>query len=686
MLPTRMPPLRGLKRILALALGVATAITYWPALTHEFLNIDDDVYVTENRHVKDGLTGAGLRWAFASTEEANYWHPLTWISHMLDVEVHGLNPGGHHMTNVLLHALNALLLFYVLCALCVVRSGGGETCSVFSVQGSGPKGGGRDAVWPAFFVAGLFALHPLHVECVAWISERKELLCTFFTILTIGAYARYARAADSVQGSGFRVQDTDAKTQGPSQEQNIGEVGRWYLVTLGLFVCGLMSKPMIVTLPCVLLLLDWWPLKRGMRAEGGDLKWDGRKWGRLVVEKVPFFALTILASVSAFRSQGEGDMLTPLDTLGVGWRLANAMTAYAGYLVKSVWPANLTIYYPHPMEGLPVWEAVGAGVLLLAITALAIWQHGRRPYVLVGWLGYLGTLVPVIGLVQIGSFAMADRYTYLPLVGVFVAAVWGVGGVIGHWSLGGGKGSAFAKATADKSGFRFQGQVWFAVGGAVLLVCALATRHQLGFWKNNETLFRHQLRVTGGDMVGHNGLGIEAMRRGRVEAAHGHFSEAVRHQPGLASAHVQLGLALSGMGRQAEALESFERALDLQPKAVEAQMNMGITLSLMGEGSRAVEHLRTATTLEPDNADAWSNLAVALYRLGVRDASLEAMHEAVRLDPKNSAARNNLGRMLHLSGRTGEALVELREAVRLAPEYREARENLEQVLRAAPAP
>lgn len=643
---------------LAALLALATTITYWPVHTHQFLSIDDRIYVTENAHVKAGLTAAGARWAFGSLEEANYWHPLTWLSHMLDVELYGLNPAGHHVTSLFLHVVNAVALFWVLCA----------WCAMTGLAKRGP--GSLAAMFPAFLAAGLFALHPLHVEAVAWISERKELLCTTFWILAFGCYGRYAGAGGGgVRSSGGDDRVAEQAGAGPRPLAAAHRL-RWYVLTFLCFLLGLMAKPMMVTLPFVLLLLDYWPLGRLTR---GDDTLRGRVevaalW-RCVIEKVPFLALTVVASVSAFRSQGEGDMLTSLDTLALGWRVANAATAYAGYLVQALWPAGLTVYYPHPMESLPLWKPACAGVVLAAITALVLGQRRARPHLLVGWFWYLGTLVPVIGLVQIGSFARADRYTYLSLIGIFVMVAWAAFGGRCLPDRGGG-------GRTSGGGFRI------SVGLCVLLVLAVLTRRQLGYWASDHTLFTHQLRVTGGDMVGHNGLGLEAMEAGRLEEALGHFEEAARLQPGLADNHVQVGQALARMGRQAEAVTAYEQALRLRPDMGEAHMNLGITLSLQGEATQAMEHLDAAVRLRPDDTDAHSNRAVLLYRMGRKDEALQEMRAAVGLDAMNAVAHNNLGRMLMLAGRAAEAVPELREAVRLDPGYQEAQANLRQALQA----
>jgi len=389
--PAEPAPARDSHRLrwaLAAVLAVVTLITYWPVRQQLFLNIDDDIYVTENRHVKQGLTWEGVKWAFASTEEANYWHPLTWLTHMADVEIYGLNPAGHHFTNAWLHTVNAVVLFLVLAGMT-----------------------GSPTVLRCFLVAGLFALHPLHVESVAWLSERKDLLCALFWFLTMGAYGRYARTER-------------------------GNSATWFVLALLMFACALMAKPMAVTLPFVLLLLDGWPLGRlrisGFPADtevgppGGTARAVTRNL-KLFVEKIPFFALTLGLSAWAFVTQSKGDVVSDLSNVPMSLRAGNALVAYGTYLVKMVWPVNLTVYYPHPLDALPMWKVVVAAVALVGITVVVARSWRRRPYLLMGWCWYVGTLVPVIGFVQIGSFAMADRYTYIPLVGVFIMIAWGWG-------------------------------------------------------------------------------------------------------------------------------------------------------------------------------------------------------------------------------------------------------------------
>ncbi len=613
---------------LAVGLAVVTLAVYARTLAFDFVNIDDPVYITENARVKQGLTAANVRFAFTSAEGSNYWHPLTWLSHMLDVRLYGLRPAGHHATSVLFHVANTVLLFWVL-------AGMNDAVAARRAAAVAPRAapGWPGRLWAPFVAAGAFGLHPLHVESVAWVSERKDVLSTFWWFLGLATYLRYAQT----------------RTRFPGRGRALGSGWGWYFGTLACFVAGLMSKPMLVTFPFVLLLLDVWPLERGRVPTGSRWAWAG-----VLMEKLPFLVLAGVASVAAFVTQGRGDMLTPLDSLTLPWRVANAITAYAVYLVRTVWPAGLTVYYPHPWDALPLWKPLAAAALLGAISAASIRRARREPYLLWGWCWYLGTLVPVVGLVQIGSFAMADRYTYVPLVGGFVMLAW----------------AAAARLRTERAG------AWVAAA-LILLLQAGLTWVQLAHWRNSETLFTRQLALTGGDMVGHDGLGMERLRENRLDEAAWHFAEAVRHQPGLAAMHAQLGGALSRLGRAEEAIAAYREALRLRPNLAEARMNLGVTLGMTGRLAEALEEMEAAVRLAPRNAEARSNLGILLYRLNRHGEALAAFREAVEMDPASASARNNLGRMLLSQGHPEAAAAEFREALRLSPDYPEALANLD---------
>lgn len=672
--------------ILALLLAAATLAVYGPVLRHGFVHIDDDIYVTENAHVRRGLTAATVRWAMTSAEGSNYWHPLTWLSHMLDVELYGLNPAGHHATSILLHAVNTGALFWVLSALCGLAGHG--SCGAEGCRGSGGGGlmtgrgprergpyraegsaGGAEAsmtpprggMWSCVLIAGLFGLHPLHVESVAWIAERKDVLSGLFWILAMGAYARYAR---------LKLATRNVEESAPPDR--VGRfpfhVATWYAATLACFVLALMSKPMAVTLPFVLLLLDWWPLGRMAAATSRF-----QSSVLLVAEKLPFFALAAVASYAAFRTQAGGGVVQTLAGLPLGARVANAVVSYGAYLVKTVWPVDLAVYYPHAGASLAGGAVAASAVVLLGITALALWQMRRRPYLLTGWFWYLGTLVPVIGLVQIGTFARADRYTYLPLIGVF----WMVGGLVtGNWKLGtGGEGDQGSGVRVRGPGLRVTSYQLPATL-VLLLTCALLTRHQLGYWRDDATLFGHTLTVTGGDAVSHDGLGLALLDAGRPAEAEAHFRESIRWLPDYARTHMRLGLALAAQGRPGEAAAAYREALRLMPDLAAARVNLGSLLLAQGQAQEAADAFEEALRQEPDLPEAHSNLAIAFHALQRMPEATQQMTEAVRLQPDNAVTRNNLGRLLFLQARYAEAALQFEEALRLSPGYAEAEQNL----------
>jgi len=436
------------KRI-AWVLGLVTLAVYLRVTGHAFLSYDDAVYVTDNAYVLRGLAPSSIAWAFTATEGSNYWHPLTWLSHMLDVDLYGLRAGGHHFTSALLHAVNTGLLFVIGYQLSVIGYRLSEGTKHAPVADKRSENRDFPSLWPPFLIAGLFGLHPLHVESVAWVAGRKDVLSGLFWILAIGAYARYARAARETGNwklGGSKA--GSASLTAPRFEFPVSSF-RWYVLTLFLFAFSLMSKPMAVTLPFVLLLLDWWPLQRcavsgvgGPDGDAGSLKPETRDLKTLVLEKVPFFALAAAVSFWVYRTQQAGGALAAGAGIPLDYRLANAVLSYVAYLGQTVWPAKLAFFYPHPEADLSFWAAGGAGVMLAAVTGVAIWQRQRRPWLLVGWLWYVITLLPVSGLIQVGSFARADRYTYLGGGG------GGRGRDTGNWKLETGEGGRRASVAA----------------------------------------------------------------------------------------------------------------------------------------------------------------------------------------------------------------------------------------------
>jgi len=493
--------------LVALTLGV-----FIQTRNHQFLHFDDPLYVTENPHVKEGLTGRNIAWAF-TTFAASNWHPLTWLSHMLDVEFFGVNPGAHHLVNTLLHTINAMLLFFVL-----ARLTGAPGCSAF--------------------VAALFAVHPLHVESVAWISERKDLLSTLFGFLMIWAYGWYS-AKPSVK--------------------------RHSLVGV-LFVLSLLSKPMWVTAPFLLLLLDLWPLQRlkgsPSEVDPSCLPVPQFPLPHLLTEKIPLLLLSAASSVITVVAQSRGGALNSLERLSLGARIENVFISYGRYLGKTFWPSALAAYYPQAQAGPPAWQVVGALLLLLAITVLALRQVRTMPWLPVGWFWFLGTLVPVIGLVQVGSQAIADRYTYLPIIGIFIAVAWSAERIA-------------RGAPRMKVAMRLAAIV-------IVVMFSVVTFRQVGYWKDQESLFRHAIAVTQENGRAHHILSQDLAVKGKIEEALFHAREAVRLDPNNARAHKNLGYMLYRVGMVDEAIAEFQRAISLQPDYAEAHGNLAIAYSRKG--------------------------------------------------------------------------------------------------------
>jgi Flp pilus assembly protein TadD len=595
------------KILACLFLVLATLVVYAEIRNHQFVDLDDDNYVVENPPVKGGLTLAGFVWAF-TTLHAGFWIPLTWLSFMWDGQLFGVHAGGFLLTNLLFHIANALLLF-----LWLHRT--------------------TRALGRSFLVAALFALHPLHVESVAWVTERKDVLSTFFWLLTMWAYLWYAA------GPGIRR----------------------YLMVLVCFSLGLMAKPMLVTLPFVLLLLDFWPLGRlsfnGPAMEEASLKPNpGVPIRRLVWEKVPLFALSALCSVVTFCALKLMGAPLILQDLSLTSRLSNALVAYVSYLAKMVWPSGLAVYYPHPGNAISLWQVLEAGLLLASLSLLVIWQSLRRPYLLVGWLWYLGTLVPIIGLVQAGAQSMADRFTYVPLIGLFLIVAWGT-----------------VDLTVKCRAARFLLPVGAGVVLSGLMICTwLQVRH----WGDSISLFEHALRVTENNAFIHNNLGNALFRQGQVEQAMAHYAEALRLRPNDAVAHIKLGLALLSQGQVEQAMAHYAEALRLQPDFDEAHIYLGNALFRQGQVEKAMAHYAEVLRLYPRSAVAHINLGLALLSQGQVEQAMAHYAEALRLYPNYAEAYNGLGGALMNQGRIDEALIMFQKAVQIKPNFSEAYYNL----------
>jgi tetratricopeptide (TPR) repeat protein len=630
--------------LLAALLVLVTVALYWPALRYDFVNLDDNVYVTENPYVQSGLTWAGVKWAFSNTQQAAYWAPMMWLSHMLACQLFGLNPWGHHLINVLLHAANVVLVFFLLRQL-------------------------TGATWRSLFVAALFGWHPLRVESVAWVTERKDVLSACFGLLALIFYVRFAQQ----QG-----------TRSKQQWTSISLILSSYCWSLFFFALGLMSKPMLVTWPLVMLLLDWWPLGR-VTGDG----WQVTRVRGLVWEKVPFLALALVMSAVTFAAQKYDDSVVSISALPFDARGANALVSYCRYLKKLFWPSDLAIYYPHPGTW-PMGKVALAGGLLLIITALCFAARRRHPFLLMGWLWFVATLLPVIGLVQAGWVAMADRFTYAPSLGVLILAVWGVNELAGRW--------------------RYRAIGLSVAGCAAIALCLGITRQQLGCWKDSEFLFRHTLAVAENSYLARNGFGLALDQKGQTDAAIAQFQEAIRLKPDYAMAYNNLGAALDEQGRTDEAIRQIEEAIRLKPDYANAHNNLGIaflkenrideaisqfqevirlrpdfaeaynhlgnTLGRKGEIGEAIKQFEEAIRRQPNFAEAYNDLGIALLGKNRDDAAIHEFELAIRLQPDFADARHNLGIALLKEGRIDEAITQFQETIRLKPDYAEAHNNL----------
>ena len=566
---------------------MVTLAIYNPVNRHPFVNYDDDRYVTENPHVRQGLTVDTFKWALTSTEQAN-WHPLTWMSHALDYSLFRLNPVGHHFTSVLLHAINATLLFLLL------------------IWATGKIG-------PSLFVAALFALHPFNVESVAWVAERKNVLCTFFFLLTLWAYAWYAKK--------------------PGWKR--------YVAVAALFAAGLASKPMVITLPFVLLLLDYWPLNRVSASQAGAGDVPKFPWSGLILEKLPLLALSAASAVITMQAQQAGGAVRTAAEVSFGMRLANAGYSYSMYLWKMVWPARLAPLYPHPGDSLAVGRVLLAALVLIAVSALA-WKFRERRYLPAGWLWFLGTLVPVIGLVQVGEAAMADRYAYIPLIGIFVMIAFGVGDLAESKKLG----------------------VWLAVPAMVVLIALAAVTHrQIGYWQSNYHLWSHALAVTEDNFVAEDNLGGALILEGKEEEAHPHFEAAARINPKDPMSRSNLGTYFQTHHQLREAITQYEAAVELTSDPgllAETYANLGAAHGVLDEDEQARENFKQSLRLNPNQFNAWLGLGV----LALKQSKIE---EAI----------SDLSRSLELQP-TGEGYVELGHAYEQKGQFAQAREAYRQ--------
>jgi tetratricopeptide (TPR) repeat protein len=605
---------KTLKVAICIFLMVATFCIYSQVQDHEFINLDDDIYITNNLNVQAGLTSESFKWAF-TTSHPPYWHPMTWLSHMLDYQLYGLHPKGHYLTNLFLHISSVLILFIVL----------------FRMTG---------ALWQSAFVAAMFALHPLNVESVAWIAERKNVLSILFWLLTMWAYIHYAEKPT---------------------------VKRYGLVFL-FFTLGLMSKPMLVTLPFVLLLLDYWPLRRFQfgqeRGHNEILEKNTAKRSevfRLVLEKIPLFLLTIgLSIVTVHNVQSIAGAVTSLDVFPLQARLTNAIVSYLEYLEKMIWPSGLSILYPHPGNTLPLWQGILCGMALVGITIISIRLIRKAPYFAVGWFWYLGTLVPVIGIVQVGAQAMADRFTYIPLIGVFIIVAWGVPELISKW--------------------RHKEKVLSVSAGIIIFTLLITTWKQASHWKNSITVFKHAIRVTDKKYPTlsriHNNLGIALYAEGKKQEAISHYKMAIKFKPDYAKAYSNLGAALFAEQKTEEAISQYKMAIELNPDFAKAYNNLGNALSAEGKIEEAIDHYKMAIKIKPDYALAHNNLGIALVAEGKIEEAISHFKMAIKVKPNFAEAYSNLGSALSAEGKIEEAISHYKMAIKIKPNFAKAHYNL----------
>jgi protein O-mannosyl-transferase len=588
-----LPPINYRSRSLLWILAALVAINlviYAQVRSYEFTQWDDPHYVFQNRVVSQGLTWQGIRWAFATGHAAN-WHPLTWLSHMLDVQLFGMSAGPHHVINILFHIANTLLVFLLLFRMTA-------------------------ALWRSAFVAGLFAAHPLHVESVAWIAERKDVLSAFFMLLTIWAYIAYVRKSSA----------------------------RRYLLIVLLFALALMSKPMAVTLPLILFLLDIWPLNR-LRLLSGQKA----ICLQLIREKAPLILLAMASSATTLWAQWRGGSVGTIEAYPLGVRVANSLTSYVAYLGNMLWPKSLSAFYPY--DFLPALWVIACFLALTGVSFLAVRFSSRHPFFFTGWMWYLTTLGPVIGLIQVGAQARADRYTYVPLIGIFIIIAWGVPEILGCLH---------------------NARIPLAIAaGIIICVLSIAARVQAGYWVNGVVLWEHALKLYPGSYFIHSYLGYELKERGEIDRSIQYYNESLRLNPNYAIAHNNLGLALLKKGQFYEALEHFILAVRIKPNLAAAQSNLGSRLAELGKNDEAASHFTMALKLDPDSDHMHFNLGVVLTKQGKCDEAIAHFSEALHLNPGFADAYKWLGNALSIQGKPDEAIINYNEALRIKPDFAE---------------
>lgn len=573
------------KLIVYLALIVVTFAVFWNVDQYDFINFDDHIYVTENIHIQSKITLDGIHWAFTTKHDGNYV-PLVWLSYMLDYQFFGLKAGSYHLTNLILHILSALLLFLL-----------------FNHM--------TGAIWRSAFVAALFALHPLHVESVAWISERKDVLSAFFWMLALCFYVYY--------------------TEKP--------VIRRYMLVLLSFACALMSKPMVVTLPFVLLLLDYWPLGRWTKKISQN---RNNSTVMLIGEKIPFLVLTIIASLMTIGAQNKIGAI--MERIPFSVRISNALISYVAYLKKIFWPVDLAVFYPYNLSP-SLWEFVISTIILSLITLAVFYYIRKLPFLFVGWFWYFGTLIPVIGLVQAGRQAMADRYTYLPSIGIAFMLAWGIP-------------LLFPPRDIRK-------KILFPAGMACLVVLALLAWQQCGHWKNSVTLFSHAVQVTKNNALAYELRGAGYLKRGQYQLAIDDFNEAIKLKPNFVGSYYIRGVAYAKLGQYQSAIKDYDQAMRLKADYADAYNNRGVAYNNLGQYQRAIENYNEAIRLKPDYADAHNNRGVAYAKLGRYQLAIEGFNKAIELKSDDSGAYANRGRAYLLKGDNNLGCRDARKACHL---------------------
>jgi len=632
--------------LVALCLVAAIIIVYGKARNFDFVGYDDELYVTQNHYVQKGISLEGIKWAFTTFHSAN-WHPLTWLSHMLDCELYRLNPAGHHWTNVEFHAANALLLLFIL----------------FKMTG---------ALWQSAFVAALFALHPLHVESVAWVAERKDVLSTFFGLLSIVTYYQYVKKSSA----------------------------GYYLLVIILLSLSLMAKPMLVTLPFVLILLDLWPLKR-FQFQGDFYLKPGksnsdviRRNYRIIIEKIPLFIPVAISCVITFFAQKNEGAVKALLALPMKYRIENTVVSYVKYVLKTIWPHKLAVFYPHPGNTLPLWQIAGGALLIAAACYGAIRLAKQFPYILVGLFWYLGTLVPVIGLVQVGDQGMADRYTYIPLIGIFIIVSWGVPDLFKKLGarrsedrsrrseVGGRKSEVENRRSEILSGvgnyldkIRFKGIFLGISVGIILAALSWNTFFQLNFWKNGITMFEHAVSVTRNNYIAENNLGT-AIGSKDLDKALFHYKAALKIKPDCAGALFNMGNIYEKKGQTDKAISHYLKALKIKPDYFGALNNLGRVFYNKGDYDSAVSYFKKALKLDSKKADARMNLANVLYLQSKPEEAIAQYKKILQTDFENADAHYNLAYVLSSQHKLSEAVFHYNETLKIDPEYAKAHYNL----------